>query len=89
MVWMNHSGGACGDFSGYGADEIPVDHPVFHFFRLPRGLPKIHEHEANPSSIRNLPWWATVVFYSYESDLGDGWEDEDVPDDPLKSESVP
>ncbi len=64
--------------------EIPVDHPVFHvFFDFPEGLPKIHEHDGEPPQALGIfDGGRLVVFYSYESDLGDGWEDEDVHDDP-------
>jgi len=64
--------------------EIPVDHPVFRvFFNFPEGLPKIHEHDGNPPQALGIfRDGRLVVFYSYESDLGDGWEDEDVHDDP-------
>ena len=64
--------------------EIPDDHPVFHvFFDLPEGLPKIHEHDGEPPQALGIfHGGRLVVFYSYESDLGDGWEDEDVHDDP-------
>jgi hypothetical protein len=63
--------------------EIPADHPVFHVvYDFPEGLPKIHEHDGKPPQafgvFRN---GRLVVFYSYESDLGDGWEDQDVHDD--------
>ena len=64
--------------------EIPADHPVFHtFYDFPEGLPKIHEHDGNPpQSLGIFHGGRLVVFYSYESDLGDGWEDEDVHGDP-------
>ena len=57
--------------------EIPVDHPVFHvFFDFPEGLPKIHEHDGEPPQALGIfHGGRLVVFYSYESDLGDGWED--------------
>ena len=60
--------------------EIPADHPVFHtFYDFPDGLPKIHEHDGNPPQAFGVFLGGRlVVFYSYESDLGDGWEDEDV-----------
>ena len=63
--------------------EIPADHPVFHtFYDLPDGLPKIHEHDGNPPQAFGVFLGGRlVVFYSYESDLGDGWEDEDVHGD--------
>ena len=63
--------------------EIPPDHPVFHtFYELPEGLPKIHEHDgAAPQALGIFHRGRLVVFYSYESDLGDGWEDEGVHED--------
>ena len=63
--------------------EIPADHPVFHtFYDFPEGLPKIHEHDGNPPQAFGVfHEGRLVVFYSYESDLGDGWEDEDVHGD--------
>ena len=63
--------------------EIPPDHPVFHtFYDFPEGLPKIHEHDGNPPQAFGVfHEGRLVVFYSYESDLGDGWEDEDVHGD--------
>lgn len=64
--------------------EIPTDHPVFHtLYDFPEGLPKIHEHDGNPPQALGIfVDGRMVVFYSYESDLGDGWEDEAVHDDP-------
>jgi hypothetical protein len=63
--------------------EIPADHPVFHiFYDFPDGLPKIHEHDgAAPQAFGVFHGGRLLVFYSYESDLGDGWEDEGVHDD--------
>jgi len=64
--------------------ELPPDHPVFHtVYDLPEGIPKIHEHDGKrPQGLGILHGGRLVVFYSYESDLGDGWEDADVHDDP-------
>jgi hypothetical protein len=64
--------------------EIPPDHPVFHtLYDFPDGLPKIHEHDGNPPQAFGVfHQGRLVLFYSYESDLGDGWEDEDVHEDP-------
>lgn len=62
---------------------IPADHPVFHsVYDFPEGLPKIHEHDGNPPQALGIFLRGRLaVFYSYESDLGDGWEDPDVHDD--------
>lgn len=63
---------------------VPRDHPVYHvFFDLPEGLPKVHEHDGKaPEGLGIFRQGRLVVFYSYESDLGDGWEDADVHDNP-------
>ena len=63
--------------------EIPADHPVFHvFYEFPEGLPKIHEHDGEPPQALGIfHGGRLVVFYSFESDLGDGWEDADVHED--------
>ena len=63
--------------------EIPPEHPVFHLlYDLPEGLPKVHEHDgAPPQAFGIFERGRLLVFYSYESDLGDGWEDPDVHDD--------
>jgi hypothetical protein len=57
--------------------ELPADHPVYHQkFRFPDGLPKIHEHDAKRAQGFGLIYKGRLVcFYSYESDLGNGWED--------------
>ena len=64
--------------------EIPADHPVFHtLYAMPEGLPKVHEHDGKPPQAFGIfQGGRMVVFYSFESDLGDGWEDEGVHDDP-------
>jgi hypothetical protein len=63
--------------------EIPTDHPIFHvFYDFPDGIPKIHEHDGNaPQAFGIFHGGRLVVFYSYETDLGDGWEDAGVHDD--------
>jgi hypothetical protein len=57
--------------------EIPADHPIFNvFYRLPHGLPKVHQHDDKPPQAFGIfEGGRLVVFYSYESDLGNGWED--------------
>lgn len=63
--------------------EIPADHPVFHVvYDFPEGLPKVHEHDgARPQALGIFHEGRIVLFYSFESDLGDGWEDPDVHED--------
>lgn len=58
---------------------IPPDHPVFStFYALPEGLPKVHQHEGGPPQAFGIfEQGRLVVFYSYESDLGNGWEDQE------------
>lgn len=60
--------------------ELPFDHPVFHQkYEFPNGLPKVHEHDAKPPQAFGIFYKGRLVcFYSYESDLGDGWEDYEV-----------
>ncbi len=69
-----------------GADlvELPFSHPIYSsHFKFPNGLPKIHEHDGKPAQGFGMFLdGKLVVFYSYQSDLGDGWEDPDVHDDP-------
>ncbi|MDB4835338.1 DUF4159 domain-containing protein [Cyclobacteriaceae bacterium] len=71
-------------FPELGFVEVPFDHAIYHQqYHFPKGLPKIHEHDNNPAQGLALIWEGKVVcFYSYESDLGDGWEDQGVHNDP-------
>lgn len=64
--------------------ELPFNHGIFHQkFKFDKGLPKIHKHEGNPPQGFGLIFEGRLVcFYSYECDLGDGWEDKDVHKDP-------
>ena len=64
--------------------ELPHDHAVFHsYFDMPNGLPKIHEHDGKPPQLFALYNEDRImVIYSFESDLGDGWEDEEVHNAP-------
>jgi hypothetical protein len=64
--------------------DVPLDHPVYHLVHeFPQGLPKVHEHDAKPAQGLGLFLSDRLaVFYSYESDLGDGWEDAEVHGDP-------
>lgn len=63
---------------------LPVDHPIFHTaFDLPKGLPKVHEHDGKPPAAYAIfNKGRMVVLYTYESDIGDGIEDPGVhPED--------
>ncbi|WKN44331.1 DUF4159 domain-containing protein [Tunicatimonas pelagia] len=64
--------------------ELPVEHPIYHQkYDFPKGLPKIHEHDGNPAQGFGLVYEGRLVcFYSYESDLGNGWEDQRIHNDP-------
>ena len=64
--------------------ELGPDHPVFSIlFDLPDGLPKIHEHDnRRPQCLALFENDRILVLYTYESDLGDGWEDINVHDVP-------
>jgi len=63
--------------------ELPANHPIYHQkFNFPNGLPKIHEHDGKPAQGFGLIWKGRLVcFYTYECDLGDGWEDPAVHHD--------
>ncbi|MEI6890104.1 MAG: DUF4159 domain-containing protein [Bacteroidales bacterium] len=63
--------------------ELPFSYPVYHQkYDFPNGLPKIHEHDGKAPQGFGLIWEGRlVVFYSYECDLGDGWEDPEVHHD--------
>jgi hypothetical protein len=64
--------------------ELPFDHPIYHQkFDLGQGLPKVHEHDGKqPQGLGILHEGRLVCFYSYESDLGNGWEDQSIYNDP-------
>ena len=64
--------------------EVPLDHAIYRVvYPLPRGLPKIHEHDAKPAQGFGIFLEGRLVlYYSYQSDLGDGWEDPQVHGDP-------
>jgi hypothetical protein len=64
--------------------ELPFSHPIYHQkFKFPEGLPKIHEHDGKPAQGFGLIYQGRLVcFYSYECDLGNGWEDASIHNDP-------
>lgn len=63
--------------------ELPFTHPIYHQkFQFPNGLPKIHEHDGKQPKGYGLIYKGRLVcFYSYDCDLGDGWEDAEVHKD--------
>ena len=71
-------------FPGRPLVEVPLDHPIYHLvYEMPRGIPKIHEHDGKPAQGFGIfVDGRLVVYYSYQSDLGDGWEDPEVHRDP-------
>lgn len=57
--------------------ELPANHKIYHQkFKFPNGLPKIHEHDnKRPQGFALIFKGRIVCYYTYESDLGNGWED--------------
>ena len=66
--------------------EVPFEHPIYHiFYEFPEGLPKIHEHDGEAAEGLGIFLDGRLaLFYSFQSDLGDGWEDEAVHGDALE-----
>lgn len=66
--------------------QLPFSHPIYHQkYDFPKGLPKIHEHDSKPPKGYGLIYEGRLVcFYTYECDLGDGWEDTTVHNDPYE-----
>lgn len=64
--------------------ELPFTHPIYHtLFDFPNGLPKIHKHDGKPpQGFAIILNGRVAVFFAYESDIGDGWEDQEVYNDP-------
>lgn len=64
--------------------EIPTNHPIYNqTFKFPNGIPKIHEHNKKIAQGFGLFYQGRlVVFYDYETDLSDGWEDEIIHNNP-------
>jgi hypothetical protein len=64
--------------------EVPLDHPIYHLvYDFPKGLPKIHLHDGKPAQGFGIFLDGRLaVFYDYQCDLGDGWEDYEVHRDP-------
>ena len=66
--------------------EIPASHAIFQKPNsFPAGIPKIHEHDGKlPQAFGIFTEGRLVLLYTYETDLGDGWEDQEVNNDPLE-----
>lgn len=64
--------------------DVPLTHPIYSLvYPFPEGLPKIHEHDGKPPRGYGIFLGDRLaVFYSHESDLGNGWEDSEVHNDP-------
>ncbi|MDX1463907.1 MAG: DUF4159 domain-containing protein, partial [Marinirhabdus sp.] len=63
---------------------LPGNHPVFSYqYNFPQGLPKIHEHDnGRPQAFGITHNGRLLLLYTFESDLGDGWEDAEIHNDP-------
>jgi len=64
--------------------ELPTSHKIFSIaYKFPEGLPKIHEHDGKrPQAFGIFNEDRLVLLFTFESDLGDGWEDPEVHNDP-------
>lgn len=64
--------------------EIPSNHPIYNqTFKFPNGIPKIHEHDKKNAQGFGLFYEGRlIVFYDYETDLSDGWEDQIIHNNP-------
>ena len=64
--------------------ELPKDHEIFNvFYTFNNGLPKVHEHNnERPQALALFHNKKIIVLYTFESDLGDGWENQSVHNDP-------
>lgn len=64
--------------------DVPFSHPIYHVvYDFPKGVPKIHEHDGKPA--RGFGVFIgdrLAVYYTYEADLGNGWEDQGTYSDP-------
>lgn len=64
--------------------ELPFNHPIYQQkFNFEEGLPKIHEHDGKPpQGFGIIHEGRLLCFYSYETDLGNGWEDQSIHNNP-------
>ncbi|MEO9510694.1 MAG: DUF4159 domain-containing protein [Flavobacteriaceae bacterium] len=65
-------------------EELGADHPIFkQRYEFPTGLPKIHEHDSKrPQALGLFEEGRLLLLFTFESDLGDGWEDPSIHNDP-------
>lgn len=72
--------------------ELPFEHPIYNQkFKFRSGLPKIHEHDGKPPQGFGLIYQGRLIcYYTYECDLGNGWEDQIIYNDPesLRQEAL-
>lgn len=63
--------------------ELPFNHPIYHQkYQFNNGVPKIHEHDGKPAQGYGLVFQGKLIcFYTYECDLGNGWEDKQIYND--------
>ncbi len=64
--------------------ELPANYPMFSYvYKFPQGMPKIHEHDGGrPQAFGIFVEDRLVLLYTFETDLGDGWENPEVHNDP-------
>ena len=65
--------------------ELPKNHKIFNiYYKFPNGLPKIHEHDGKPpQALALFDNNKIILLYTYQSDLGDGWEDPNIHNVPI------
>lgn len=70
--------------------EVPYDHPIYHSFYDLDALPKIHKHDGGvPRGFGMFDKGRMVLFYTYETNISDGWADPEVHNDsPEKREQA-
>ena len=66
--------------------KLPANHAIFNIaYKFPNGLPKIHEHDGKqPQAYGIFNDDRLLLLFTFECDLGDGWEDETVHNDPIE-----
>lgn len=64
--------------------ELPANYPMFSYvYKFPQGMPKIHEHDGGrPQAFGIFEEDRLILLYTFETDLGDGWENPEVHNDP-------